>query len=188
MLTANDPFPNLASQVRMRRSRRLETILNVRHRRPCRLYYAYNNSSFPLPASSFISSLPYIKMLLQVTFLVALLALPFTILADNSICGTPNSSGDCNIVAFHPGYPHQIVYYSPQDSSDLLLYAESSDDCTLASYGDVTLYNANDQVNPIADCGCLPLDGNPHYAECDGVTRDQLADGAYSFQVDLGNG
>lgn len=106
------------------------------------------------------------------------------VLGQNGNCGTANTNGNCQIVAGYP-VPDSTVYYAPDDNDNIQFYAQAGTNCDSAALADVTFNTGSYPGSLVVDCGCLPLDGNPHTLDC-GIPRIDQPDGTYNFQVYLG--
>lgn len=118
------------------------------------------------------------------TFLLAFALLPSLTLTQNGNCGPTNTNDNCQLGA----YPQDgtTVYYAPNDQSDIKLYAQAYGSCDAGSQADVSFYETfgdNSNANLLADCGCLPLDGNIYTVDCAGMPRNLEPEGSYHFVI-----
>lgn len=81
------------------------------------------------------------------------------------------------------------VYYAPDDNHDVQLYGTSFSACGApgSTYA-ISFYSGSFPSGTfLANCGCLPLDGNVYYQDCGGLTRSSLPDGPYYFSLGSGS-
>lgn len=102
-------------------------------------------------------------------------------------CTQPlNQNPDC-IVYVSP-LPFSTVYYAPSDTGDIEMRGYARGTCDAGSATPISFYSGSDYYagSLIANCGCLPLDGEVYFVDCPGVDKGTIAEGDYHFNIDLG--
>lgn len=87
-------------------------------------------------------------------------------------------------VDFEPAWG-STVYYPSTNMQNAVIYGTANASCQTSAYAPVYLMDGN-TGNSLGPCGCLPLDGKPHYLECPGVPKGTLPS-LVSFQIDVAN-